>query len=289
MIWVIGCNGMLGKEITCLLNDQNIKYVSSDIEVDITNVSKLRDFTTNKNISWIINCSAYTAVDKAEDEVDLCYKINHIGVKNIAIISKEISAKLIHISTDYVFSGIEDKPLNENDITEPVSVYGKSKLAGENEIKSICTEYFIIRTAWLYGKYGKNFVYTMIKLFNERSQLKVVNDQYGSPTNAEGLAHLIFKICSENSQKYGIYHYTDEGRINWYEFSKKIYQFAKEYSIISNEVEIIEVGSSEYLTKAKRPFFSYMDKSKVKSIYSEAVLNWEVQLKIFFDKYEQFN
>lgn len=287
MVWVIGCAGMLGKELTGLLAVNKIDFVSSDREVDITDLKSLKDYAEGKNIDWIINCSAYTAVDMAEDEEETAYKINRDGVYNIALTAKEINAKVIHISTDYVFDGNTDVSLKETDVTKPLSVYGKSKLAGEKSLAEVFNNYFIIRTAWLYGKYGKNFVYTMLKLFNKVDTLKVVNDQFGTPTHAVNLVYLILNIINNNSNEYGIYHYTDEGRISWFDFAEEIYQSGKMKGYVKKDVNILPVTSDQYPTKAVRPKFSCLDKSKVKKVFNFTVPDWKAGLSAFLDDHDE--
>ena len=228
MIWLIGNKGMLGSDLEIKVRDAGIEYFASDIEIDITNIESMRKYLKDKKIKWIINCSAYTAVDKAEDEPEKAFKINSEGVLNIARLAKENNAVLIHISTDYVFDGNKEGAYTEEDKTNPVGVYGKSKLEGERNIVKALPEYFIIRTAWLYGRNGNNFVHTMLRLFSDRNELKVVQDQFGSPTNAKDLADVIVNIVKNNSDKHGIYNFTNNGRTNWYEFASTIYELARE-------------------------------------------------------------
>ena len=207
IIWLIGNKGMLGMEVELLLKQKGLAYVATDQEVDITNLERLLCFAEDKPIKWIVNCAAYTAVDKAEDEPELAFKINAEGPKNIAEIAREKNAKLIHISTDYVFDGKKEGAYNENDATNPIGVYGKSKHQGECYIQNKLPEHFILRTAWLYGRHGNNFVKTMIRLFRERDGISIVGDQHGSPTHAPDLAQAIVKIMQINSKAYGIYHF----------------------------------------------------------------------------------
>ena len=226
MIWLIGNKGMLGQEVERLLKERGLTYWGSDKEVDISNYKALEKFGKDKKIKWLINCAGYTKVDKAEEEADEAFRINKDGVRNIALFSRKRQIRLIHISTDYVFNGEKDTPLSytEDDKTEPINIYGESKLAGEREIKENLEEYFIIRTAWLYGRGGKNFVSTMLKLFKEKEEIKVVSDQWGSPTYTVDLAEVILKMINNDSDKFGIYHFTNEGVTNWYEFAREIYR-----------------------------------------------------------------
>ena len=259
MIWLIGNRGMLGSEIEVQLKKSGLDYVASDRETDITDEKALAAFTDGKDISWMINCSAYTAVDKAESDAELCERINATGPLNLAKIAKKIGAKLIHFSTDYVFDGSAQTPYRPDDTPNPQSVYGSTKLKGEGNISSVFNRFFIIRIAWLYGKYGPNFVKTMLRLFSERDELKVVSDQIGAPTYAYVLAKNVVNMIKKNSEAFGVYHYTDEGKISWYDFAKEIYRIARLKGKITRDVNIKPVPTSEYPTPAKRPAFSLLD------------------------------
>jgi dTDP-4-dehydrorhamnose reductase len=284
MIWLIGNKGMLGTDVENLLKNESIPYIASDKETDINDFLALQKFLAGKNISWIINCSAYTAVDRAEDEQEIALKINSHGVLNIAEIAKDKNAKLIHISTDYVFNGEKDGAYIETDITDPVNAYGKSKLCGEQKITDIIKNYFIIRISWLFGKNGNNFIYTMLRLFKERDEISVVADQSGSPTYTVDAAGLIIKIITENSDRYGIYHYTNEGLTSWHEFSTQIYSQAKELGLITKNVKIIPITTEQYPTKAKRPKNSYMSKDKIKNTFMIQIPEWQDALKRFLNE-----
>jgi dTDP-4-dehydrorhamnose reductase len=281
MIWLIGNKGMLGTDIENDLRTNNIEFIVSDREVDITDYKAIKTFAKDKNVDWIINCSAYTAVDKAEDETELCYKINAEGVLNIAKLALELDAKLIHISTDYVFDGTKKEEYHESDKTNPISVYGKSKLLGEKNITDTMKKYFIIRTAWLYGKNGNNFPFTMIRLFKEREIVKVVNDQFGSPTYTKDLSKCILKIISSNSTDFSIYHFTNEGKTTWFEFANKIFSMALKENILTKDIQILPIKTEEYPTKATRPQNSHLSKEKIKKTFSISVRNWEEALTDF--------
>ena len=198
MIWLIGNKGMLGTEISRQLTENKIDFVGTDIDVDITNIDALKGFASGKGINWIINCAAYTAVDNAETNVELAKKLNDVAPGNIAKVAKEIGAKFIHISTDYVFDGTGDTPRTEDMTIAPIGVYGVTKADGEKSVASNTSEYYILRTAWLYGWAGKNFVYTMIRAMNTHESVKVVADQKGTPTFAGDLAKVIITIISKN-------------------------------------------------------------------------------------------
>ncbi len=279
MIWLIGNRGMLGSDVDAALKATGLRYCVSDMDVDIRDIDKLRGFAQGKGIRWIVNCAAYTAVDQAEEEADRAFGINAEGVRNIAIVSREIDATLVHVSTDYVFSGEKGEVYTESDETGPMGVYGRSKLEGELYIAENLDKYFILRIAWLYGKHGKNFVYTMLRLFGERDEVRVVADQWGSPTWSKDVAEVIVKIIADGRDRYGIYHYTNEGRTNWFEFAREIYHLAKEYGIIDREVRILPIRTDEYPTRAKRPGNSYLSKEKVKKVFGVPVPDWKISLK----------
>ena len=285
MIWLIGNKGMLGQEVEKLLKRKKLTYLVSDKEVDITNYPILQEFTKNIELAWIINCSGYTEVDKAEKEIEKAFLVNRDGVRNISKIATEKQAKLIHLSTDYVFNGEKNRLLSytEDEKTEPINIYGESKLAGEREIKENLEEYFIIRTAWLYGRGGKNFVSTMLKLFKEKEEIKVVSDQWGSPTYTVDLAEVIVEIINNDSDKFGIYHFTNEGVTNWYEFAREIYRKSKKLGIIDSnkEVKIRSIETKEYPTPAQRPKWSFLSKEKIKRELSLDIRNWEDALTDF--------
>jgi dTDP-4-dehydrorhamnose reductase len=281
MIWVIGSNGMLGREICNFFEKTKFKFISSDIDVDISVYENLLKFIGNMKIDWIVNCAAYTAVDKAEDETDLAFKINSLGAENIAKFANEIGAKLIHISTDYVFSGDKETEYLETDLPDPTGAYGKSKLSGEDKIINILKNYFIIRISWLIGFYGHNFFFTMLKLFNDRNEIRVVNDQYGSPTFSKLVAVVISEMINQDFDKYGIYHLSCENKTTWYDFTNKIYELLKYYRIINKDITIIPIKTSEYPTKAVRPKNSYLSKEKIKAKLNIELPNWEDGLEEF--------
>ena len=283
MIWLIGNKGMLGTEVEALLRKQGLPYIASDKEVDITDQRQLQQFVADSHPSWIINCSAYTAVDQAEEELELAFKINADGPRNIAELAKNKGAKLIHISTDYVFDGIKQGAYVETDPTNPLGVYGTSKYEGEVGIAETLDEYFIIRTAWLYGKQGPNFPHTMLRLFKERDEVRVVGDQYGSPTYAPDLAEALLEIIRLNSDSYGIYHFANEGKISWHDFACEIYRMVQQKDLLTKDVLIQRIGTQDYPTKAHRPQNSYLSKEKIKSTFNIVVRHWQSGLQDFFD------
>ena len=286
MIWLIGNKGMLGNDIERLLKERGLTYCASDKEIDITDYKALEKFGKDKKIKWVINCAGYTNVDKAEEEIDEAFRINKDGVRNIALFSAKRQIRLIHISTDYVFDGRQEGDAvayREDYKTNPINIYGRSKLAGEEEIKNILEEYFIMRTAWLYGLQGNNFVYTMLRLFKERDVVKVVEDQWGSPTYTVDLAKVILKIIEDDSVSYGIYHFTNEGVTSWYEFAQIIYKKAKRLGLIegNKKIEIQPIKTEEYHTAAKRPRYSVLSKGKIKREFNIKIRDWDEALEDF--------
>lgn len=314
MVWLIGCKGMLGTEVARQLEAAKLPWVGTDREVDITNPEALEAYANNietsaytpsnlpheeRHIQWIINCSAYTNVDKAEEDTELAAKLNQTGPMNIARLARKINAKLIHISTDYVFNGKGNEPYTEDMDKEPLGVYGKTKAAGEDEIKKEMNQYYILRTAWLYGYDGKNFVYTMTKLMNSHDSIRVVNDQQGTPTCAVDLAETILKIIQKGNNaksffgnksplSYGIYHFTDEGQTNWYEFASEIYRLGKKYGRITQECAVNPCSTEEYGANVQRPAYSVLSKEKISKSLKIKIPAWQVSLEKFI-KNERFN
>lgn len=282
MIWIIGNNGMLGKELSALCDSAGIPYVGSDRECDITDVNALRSFAAGKDVKWIVNCSAYTAVDKAEDEETLAYAINATGAGNIAVVASETGAKLIHISTDYVFGGDGSRPYKEDDPVNPTGAYGRTKYAGEECVRKHCPSHIIIRTAWLYGRQGKNFVETMLRLFREKGFAGVVCDQRGTPTWAYDLASAIVFFIKHDFSGYGTYHFTDDGETNWYEFACEIRRIAVEKSIIKDDVRVNSLTTEQFPTRAVRPKYSVLDKTKIKTAGVE-VPDWKKSLARYME------
>lgn len=285
MVWLIGCKGMLGTEVARQLKNSNIDYIGTDIDVDITKLEVLEDFANkNPKIDWIINCSAYTAVDKAEDDKDFANLLNNIGPKNISSVAKKINAKMIHISTDYVFDGTGNIPYTEDMDVKPIGVYGQTKADGEKSVIDSGCEYYIFRTAWLYGYDGKNFVYTMLKLMESKQELSVVSDQKGTPTFAGDLANCVIKtITSKNQIPCGIYHCTDLGEITWYDFACEIYKQGKATGKLSNECKINPCSTDEFPTKAKRPAYSVLSKEKIQQTLGIALPMWNESLNVFMN------
>ena len=287
MIWVIGYKGMLGSEICRQLAENNIQFVRTDIDVDITDFKALLEFARVWSVKWIINCAAYTAVDKAESDIELAKKLNEDGPANIARVADIMGARLIHISTDYVFDGSGDTPRTEDMPVAPIGVYGVTKAAGEKAVMDNCKDYFILRTAWLYGWAGKNFVYTMIRAMNTHDAVKVVNDQKGTPTFAGDLTKVILEIISRDSMiPYGIYHVTDIGEITWWDFTNEIKKQGIETGWINETGKNCVVNpctTDEYPTPAKRPAYSVLSKDKIQKTLGITLPYWKESLKVFLD------
>ena len=276
-IIVTGCNGQLGRAINKELGATGkFEIVNTDvfegegiIPLDITNVDSVLKLVRDVKPKTIINCAAYTAVDKQESDIDLSYKINAIGPRNLSIASSEVGAKLVHVSTDYVFAGNADKPYTEFDATGPVSVYGKTKLAGEEFVKQFARNYFIIRTAWLYGD-GKNFVKTMLKLSENHDEVSVVNDQLGNPKSTTELAKAIHYLM--NTENYGIFHGTCEGDTNWADFTEEIFRIA------GKKTKVNHVSTAEYQAKnpqsAPRPAYSILENYMLKLTTDFMFADW---------------
>ncbi|WNL17349.1 dTDP-4-dehydrorhamnose reductase [Arcobacter cryaerophilus gv. pseudocryaerophilus] len=271
-ILVTGSMGQLGSEIKELSSNYNYNFFfTKRDDIDITSKDSIKEFCQTNNINVIINCAAYTAVDKAESDMENADLVNRKAVKKLSIVAKELNIKLIHISTDYVFDGKNFKPYVEEFQTNPQSVYGKTKLDGENELLDINPlNSIIIRTSWVYSYYGNNFVKTMIRFGKEKEELGVIFDQVGTPTYAKDLAITILDIVPQiNNQKVEIYNYSNEGVLSWYDFAKEIMKMAK----LNCKINPIE--TYQYPTPAKRPHFSLLNKSKIKSKFNLEIPYWK--------------
>jgi len=273
-VLVTGAGGQLGSEIGVLSKNYpqfNFVFVDKD-EMPLDEPEKIGPFIAGVRPDWCISCGAYTAVDKAETEKDLAYTINGDAAGAIAAACKTVGARLIHISTDYVFPGDSAVPLKEDDPTGPINVYGASKLMGEQLALQHNPETAIIRTAWVYSEFGHNFVKTMIRLMKEKPSLTVIDDQVGSPTYAADLAAVILQIVTASQFVPGIYHYSNEGRISWYEFALAIKE------IIGSSCPVQPIPTSQYPTPAKRPHYSLLDKGRIKTTYGVVVPDWRTSL-----------
>lgn len=287
-ILITGAKGQLGTEIAkcfergytelgipdVLKSENEVRAVDMD-ELDISDINAVCKLIANEKYDAVINCAAYTNVNMCETERELAFKANALGPRNLAIAVEKIGAKLIHVSTDYVFSGDGTRPYIEWDLCAPQSAYGSSKCLGEEYVKQFCTKYFIVRTSWLYGYYGNNFVKTMMNITRKNGTCKVVNDQRGNPTNAADLAHHLLKLLT--TEEYGIYHGTGNGECSWYEFTQKIVELAK------INAEVNPCTTEEYPTPAKRPAYSSLDNMMFRVTVGDEFRPWEEALKCFID------
>ena len=275
VVLVTGCNGQLGQAIQFITpNFPSINFVfCNSAQLNITNLSNVKQVFKQFNPNFCINAAAYTAVDKAESKPEQARLVNVIGAKNIAAVCKEFSTVLLHISTDFVFDGNATKPYLESDIPNPTGVYGQTKLAGEKAIQELFDNYFIIRTSWVYSQFGNNFMKTMLRLASQRNSLSVVNDQIGTPTNAVDLAEALIKIINSGKNDFGIYNFSNEGQCSWYDFAKKIFE------INSININLQPIPTSSFPTPAKRPGYSVLDKSKIKSVFGIEISDWQENIE----------
>lgn len=280
VVLVTGAKGQLGQSLQFIAaNYPEIKFVfyaSSDL--DITNLQNCQSVFSKIKPDFCINAAAYTAVDKAESEPEKAHLINVVGAKNLAEVCKQYSTKLLHISTDFVFDGTKSSPYNEEDFPNPTGVYAQTKLDGEKTIQEVFNNYYIIRTSWVYSLFGNNFMKTMLRLASERDSLSVVNDQIGTPTNAVDLAAVLVKIILRDNQQlttnnYGTYNFSNEGQCSWYDFAKKIFE------VNNIKIDLKPIPTSSFPTPAKRPAYSVLDKSKIKSTFGIEIKSWEESLK----------
>lgn len=275
-ILVFGGKGQLGQCLQKVTDERGIAGLVylDEVEGNILDNNLLSNLLAIHQPDYVINCAAYTAVDKAEDEIELARLINKTGAENVANVCAEYNSILIHISTDFVFEGNDPKALQEEDITEPINAYGLTKLEGELAVEAATTDYFILRTSWLYSEFANNFVKTMLRLGAEREELGIIVDQIGSPTYAVDLAECIIDIIQSKSKSFGLYHYSNEGVTSWYDFAKAIFELA------GNPVKVNALKTIDYPTKARRPIFSVMDKSKIKNTLVIEIPYWRDSLAI---------
>ena len=280
-ILITGSNGQLGSELREMSpNYPNNNFLFTDVkQLDITNHKAVKEFVQINKINVIINCAAYTAVDKAESEFELANAINHLAVANFAQIAKDNNIKLIHISTDYVFNGYSYKPYVESDMPDPKSIYGQTKLYGEQVIQKINpANSVIIRTSWVYSVFGNNFVETMLRLAKDREEISVVVDQIGSPTHAADLAESILQILPLiQNEIIEFYHFSNEGICSWYDFAKAVFE------IKNIKINLLPLESVDYKTKAIRPYYSVLNKSKIKQKYNLTIPYWRSSLKKYLN------
>ncbi|WP_055444114.1 dTDP-4-dehydrorhamnose reductase [Lacinutrix himadriensis] len=274
-ILVTGGNGQLAtciKDLESTYSDLNFIYANS-AQLNIADFDAVQQFFSTTNFQYCINCAAYTAVDKAESDQEKATEVNVVGAKNLAIACAEKNATLIQVSTDFVFNGEKSVAYTETDTTNPTGVYGATKLEGELEVAKNLEQHFVIRTSWLYSENGNNFMKTMIKLSEGRDLLTIVADQIGTPTYATDLAETIIKIITTNNTQYGVYHYSNEGVASWYDFAKAIFE---ESNI---KIKVLPIPSKAFPTPAKRPHFSVLDKTKIKTNLQIEIPYWRDSLK----------
>ncbi|KAF0091884.1 MAG: dTDP-4-dehydrorhamnose reductase [Fusobacteria bacterium] len=274
-VLVTGANGQLGYDVIERLEKSNIECLGIDIDIlDITDQEQVKKFISNYSPEVVIHCGAYTAVDKAEDEKELCYSVNVLGTRFIAQACKEVDAKMVYISTDYVFDGEGDQPFEVTDKPNPINYYGETKYQGELEVQNILEKYFIVRISWVFGSNGNNFVKTMLRLGKERDEISVVADQIGSPTYTFDLAEILVEMIK--TDKYGIYHVTNEGYCSWYEFACEIF---KQVGI---DIKVNPINTEEYPTRAIRPKNSRMNKNLLNKLEA-----WESALNHYINHLKQ--
>jgi dTDP-4-dehydrorhamnose reductase len=281
-ILITGAKGQLGRKLIEVLGKEHQLILTDSDNMDITDIGAIESVVKKEKPDYVIHAAAYTEVDKAEVEIELCRKINSFGTKNVASVAKECDTKLIYISTDFVFDGKKNTPYTETDKPNPLSVYGLTKYEGEKFMEEICDKYYIIRVSWLFGELpdghtGTNFVETMLKLAKEKTTLSVVNDQIGSPTYTGDLAKVILKIMNQ-SPEFGIYHFSGAGECSWYNFAKEIFRQTKV------KIDLKPIISDKYQQKAKRPMYSYLDKTKIENALDIKARPWQEMLEEYLSK-----
>jgi dTDP-4-dehydrorhamnose reductase len=271
---IFGASGQLGHCLKKVTEEKNIQGFTfpDEKEANILDEAALQNLFEKHQPAYIVNCAAYTAVDKAEDDVDRARQINRDGAENLAKLAKKFNSVLIHVSTDFVFEGNVPQLLTETDAANPINVYGLTKLEGEQVIAAQTDKYFTLRTSWLYSEYGNNFVKTMLRLGSERPELRVIADQVGTPTYAVDLAETIVTIITSGSTAYGLYHYSNEGVTSWYDFAVAVFDIAGKHT------SVVPVTTAEYVTRAVRPKFSVMDKAKIKDTFKIKIPYWRESL-----------
>ena len=279
-ILVFGASGQLGQCLAHVAKERatpGLVFLAED-QANILNPEGLAALFAQHRPAYVINCAAYTAVDKAEDEAETARKVNRDGVENLARLCAEYGTVLIQISTDFVFAGTGNEPLLETDETAPVSVYGRTKLEGEQVIAAHTGRYFILRTSWLYSEFAGNFVKTMLKLGQERPELRIIWDQTGTPTSAIDLAGCILHLIETESQAFGLYHYSNEGLTSWYDFATAIFELS------GTAVRTVPIRTAEYPTKATRAAYSVLDKTKAKTLLGVVIPHWRASLRVCLER-----
>lgn len=283
-VLVTGINGQVGQEFiqSSLADKYNVEIIGYDkSSLNIADLATVQSVLNKEKPDVIINTAAYTAVDKAEEDTDLAYKVNEIGPKNLAEVCNSLQIPIIHISTDYVFDGETNSPYDETDLPNPTGIYGKSKLAGEVAIQQAHPMHYIVRVAWVFGAYGNNFIKTMLRVAEQRPELSVVNDQHGGPTWAQNIAETLLKIATAktgSNANYGIYHYTGAPQTTWHTFAINIFEQAHNQKQITAKPSVIAITTQEYPTPAKRPHNSVLNCNKIKQQFNIEQSNWQVGL-----------
>lgn len=278
-VLVTGANGQLGKSIRARADlFPEFRFLFTDVDsLDLRDKEAIREYVRSRDVRYILNCAAYTAVDKAESEVEACARVNRDAVRNIGEVARETGAIVIHVSTDYVFDGTNCRPYVETDATCPVSVYGRTKLEGERALMEACPDAVIIRTAWLYSEYGNNFVKTVLRLGRERETLRFIFDQVGTPTYAGDLAVAMLTVvrrAEEGAFVPGVFHFSNEGVCSWYDFTIRILRLA------GMRVRVLPIETKDYPTPARRPHYSVLNKAKIKAAYHIEIPYWEDSLAV---------
>jgi dTDP-4-dehydrorhamnose reductase len=287
MIWLVGCRGMLGTEMADLLQTRGHAFTATDVEVDITHSEAPAAFLASRGLDrldWIVNCAAYTAVDAAEDEPGKAFAVNETGVANLCAAARRTGAALLHVSTDYVFDGSKEGEYVEEDAPNPLGVYGLSKLRGELVVASSLARHVIVRTAWLYGRHGKNFVDTMLRLFRERDGASVVDDQRGNPTYVRDFAKAILAIVEKGCPPNGTFHFSGAGATTWYGFAQEIRAQAVARGVANPSVQVRPITTAQYPTRARRPANSTLSKEKIRGTYGIVARDWRAALAEWFDR-----
>lgn len=295
-ILITGSNGQLGNELQKIISTgkaeigavskeiKNAEVFAMDVDtLDITNLEQVKKVLNDVKPDVVINCAAATNVDGCEANQDLAFKINSLGPRNLAMVAEELGAKIVQVSTDYVFSGVGETPLKESDLVAPVSAYGKTKVLGEEFVRDFSSKYYIVRTAWLYGYVGHNFVYTMMKLGKDRDTLSVVNDQLGNPTHANDLAYHILKLIQ--TEEYGVYHCTGKGECSWFDFASEIMKLSGRNCTVNPCTS--EEYKSMYPNSADRPAYSSLDNMMLRCTVGDEMRDWKDALKTFMDNVEK--
>lgn len=283
-IWILGANGMLGSQVERLLKDKNLSHLGKDSErIDITKREEVRSFAARYHVTHIINCAAYTQVDRAESEQQLAHQINAVGPENLGIIAKELGIRVVHFSTDYVFDGNGPSPYDESHHCKPLNVYGMSKWEGEKKLLAQLEEACIIRTSWLFGLNGKNFVETMLRLMQEKETLRIVSDQTGRPTFSHDLAEAALMLLNQS----GIFHFANANQTSWYHFATEIYHSALSLGYRLKVKTLVPIATSDYPTPAKRPAYSALSTQKFETSFQCKPRIWQDALKDYLRQYQQ--